>query len=94
MAGVVFYVAKANFLPRIQADKKLRWDYDYVEIGDNDPADTLSMTLEKLIPSDQEDWTVGSSSSFSPTCESPVDDIQNIWEGETLSSNYDSDLQR
>ena len=65
-----------------------------MEIGDKDPAYTPPMILEKYIPSDPEDWTVGSSSSFSPSCESPVDEIQNMWEGETLSSNYDSDFQR
>ncbi|KAI9886634.1 MAG: hypothetical protein M1823_001548 [Watsoniomyces obsoletus] len=34
LAAIVFYVAKGKFLPRLQPDKDLRWDYDYVEIGD------------------------------------------------------------
>ncbi|OBT55681.1 hypothetical protein VE04_05381 [Pseudogymnoascus sp. 24MN13] len=34
ISGIVFYIARANFLPRRQADKSTRWDYDYVEIGE------------------------------------------------------------
>ncbi len=31
---MVFYIAKAKFLPRLQPDKHVRWDYDYIEVGD------------------------------------------------------------
>ena len=34
LATACFLVAKARFLPRVQMDRKLRWDYDYVEIGE------------------------------------------------------------
>ena len=38
VAGVVFLIARNSFLPRLQADKHLRWDYDYIERGDgSDP---------------------------------------------------------
>ena len=88
----MFYVAKANFLPRLQSEKKLRWDYDFIELGENTygytPIDT-----EKAIPTDYEDWTVGSSSSISSGAESPVDESQS-WEGDTLASNSDTEVLR
>ena len=34
LSGVVFYVARSKFLPRTQPGKTFRWDYDYVEIGE------------------------------------------------------------
>lgn len=34
IAGVVFFITKRRWLPRIQPGKAFRWDYDYVEFGD------------------------------------------------------------
>lgn len=40
VAGVCFFVAKSNFLPRTQPDRLFRWDYDYIDRGDApDPHD-------------------------------------------------------
>lgn len=35
LAGIVFYVAKTHFLPRVQPNKLLRWDYEVVEFGED-----------------------------------------------------------
>jgi len=102
-AGVAFFIARSKFLPRLQPGKKYRWDYDYVERGEasdnlNYAADTF---YEEFHPaSDTDEWTVGSSSSFSsgtrsPSAgtRSPVDDAQSLWEGDTLASTSDHELR-
>lgn len=92
---MVFYVSKTNFLPRRQADKTFRWDYDYVEVGDG--PSTAGYDLAKGGPKtdgDSDEWTVGSSSSISSGSVSPVDESQSLWEGETLASHSDTEAQR
>ena len=97
MAGIAFYIAKANFLPRVQMDKRWRWDYDYVEIGDT-PSGGYEYGLTVLEHDDfrhdsSDEWTVGSSSSVSSGSRSPVDESQSSWEGDTLASQAsDSEL--
>ncbi|KAI9822318.1 MAG: Aureobasidin resistance protein Aur1 [Pycnora praestabilis] len=98
VAGVVFFVVKANFLPRTQMDKLFRWDYDYTEIGELPSGYQYGLadinTNFHPMPSDSDEWTVGSSSSISSGSISPVDESQSIWEGETLASHSDSELGR
>ncbi len=88
LAAIAFYIAKTNFLPRVQMDKMFRWDYDYVEVGD-EPSKGYEYGLTVLdndFRNDSSDeWTVGSSSSVSSGSRSPVDESQ-AWEGETLAS--------
>ncbi|KAI9682726.1 MAG: Aureobasidin resistance protein Aur1 [Trizodia sp. TS-e1964] len=95
LAGVVFYVAKSNFLPRLQSDKMLRWDYDFVEVGDDSqsPGFEFAVLNSKFLNpnSDSDEWTVGSSSSISSGSISPIDESQSLWEGDTLASHSDSD---
>ncbi|KAI9748142.1 MAG: hypothetical protein M4579_007305 [Chaenotheca gracillima] len=95
LAGTVFYITKSKFLPRVQAGKFWRWDYDYVETGDVPQG--YSYGLANLDTdfhhpglSDGE-WTVGSSSSISSGSISPIDENQSLWEGETLASHSDND---
>lgn len=64
LAGVVFYFAKARFLPRLQPDKTYRWDYDYVEIGEGRSDYDYDLT-ETNFENDNDEWTSGSSSSIS-----------------------------
>ena len=94
VAAVVFYFTKARFLPRIQPDKFLRWDYDYLEFGDA-PSGRYEYGLADIEfrrGSSDDEWTVGSSSAFSPSGSmSPIDESQSLWEGETLASHSDSD---
>lgn len=89
VSGVIFYIVKSKFLPRQQPNKFLRWDYDFVEIGD-DPAEKGYVSLESGIE-DTDDWTVGSSSSSDSR--SPIDESDS-WEGATLASHSDSEAQR
>jgi hypothetical protein len=56
-------VARSKFIPRRQPDKFLRWDYDYVEIGEVDIYD--GVLNEEYMPAKSDDeWTIGESSSI------------------------------
>ncbi|KIX06791.1 uncharacterized protein Z518_04767 [Rhinocladiella mackenziei CBS 650.93] len=79
LAGVIFYFAKAKFLPRLQPDKTYRWDYDYIEIGES--ASDYSYGLAGLdgTSPDSDEWTIGSSSSVSSGSMSPTEENQNLW---------------
>jgi len=90
LAAVSFYVAKTNFLPRIQMDKFFRWEYDYVEYGDA-PSSGYEYGLQDFGGDDfrhdsSDEWTMGSSSSISSGSRSPVDESHSSWDGETLAS--------
>jgi membrane-associated phospholipid phosphatase len=79
LSGAVFYVAKTKFLARIQSDKEFRWDYDYLEIGS---AKHAGEEIEMNYHSEDDEWTVGSSSGISSGCRSPVspsDEIHSVW---------------
>lgn len=96
VAGVVFYVAKSKFLPRTQPGKSLRWDYDYVEIGDVTGGNYYGLAdfdahLHRHGHLEGDEWAVGSSSSIASGTISPVDEIQSMWDGETIASQSDSD---
>ncbi|KAI9841377.1 MAG: Aureobasidin resistance protein Aur1 [Thelocarpon superellum] len=95
LAGMVFYIAKAKYLPRVQQDKETRWDYDYVEIGDVSNEHSYGLaeldTEFRHSVSDSDEWTAGSSSSVSSDCMSPMEEGHSLWEGETLGSHSDSD---
>lgn len=94
LATVAFYFAKTRFLPRVQADKMFRWDYDYVEIGDSSREFGYDLaSLDGDFNLDSDEWTVGSSSSVSSGSLSPVDDHY-TWESETLTSNHDIEAGR
>lgn len=90
IAAIAFYIAKTNFLPRVQMDKSWRWDYDYVEKGDA-PIGAYEYGLS-ILEGDEfghgssDEWTIGSSSSVSSGSRSPIDETQSSWEGETLAS--------
>lgn len=86
LATIAFYFAKTRFLPRVQVDKLFRWDYDYVEVGDAAPGYGYGISTI-----DSDEWTVGSSSSFSSGSLSPVDDHY-AWESDSLVSPA-SDLE-
>ncbi|MCJ1471425.1 Aureobasidin resistance protein Aur1 [Lambiella insularis] len=92
LAAVIFYIAKSNFLPQRQADKLLRWDYDYVERGEQDPELAPLEDLNCQAINEMSDWAAGSSSSRSSGTVSPVDDSQSLWEGETLASNSETEI--
>ncbi|KAF2863025.1 PAP2-domain-containing protein [Piedraia hortae CBS 480.64] len=91
ISGVAFFIARSRFLPRLQPGKLLRWDYEYVEKGEDTTREYAFMELDDYLPTDN--WTVGSSSSFassgsSPRGLSPISGDES-WEGETLASASD-----
>jgi len=59
----VYSISKAKFAPRLQPDKTLRWDYDYVEYGEVDIFDGPYDDAYMPARSDDE-WTIGESSSI------------------------------
>ena len=80
LAATIFYFTKSWYLPRVQSDKKFRWDYDYIETGDA-PVAEYGYGLAGLDGShpDSDEWTVGSSSSISSGSLSPTDEEQHVW---------------
>lgn len=99
IAAVYFYTTRSNWLPRRQAGKKFRWDYDYIERGDVSEDETKRAyeygLTEMGAPAGGalDEWTIGSSSSISSGSASPVDDAQSMWEGETLASDGEKDVE-
>lgn len=77
IATGIYYVARTRYLPRQQSDKKNRWAYDHVEIGEKPRTldEEYGMVgkeegyglglLERRSTEDADEWTIGSSSSFS-----------------------------
>lgn len=99
VSATAYFVAKGNFLPRIQPGKMFRWDYDYVEVGEAKDGYAYGLTDldEELLPASAEsdDWTIGSSSSIASSSRSPsmggrspVDE-GSMWDGDTLASTSD-----
>ncbi|KAL2752136.1 hypothetical protein ACRALDRAFT_1083692 [Sodiomyces alcalophilus JCM 7366] len=71
LATAFFYVAKARYLPQQQPDKATRWEYDYVEIGEQKKTVDEELggrygfgLMQRKQSADSDEWTIGSSSSF------------------------------
>ncbi|POR32017.1 Inositol phosphorylceramide synthase catalytic subunit aur1 [Tolypocladium paradoxum] len=73
IAMAFYYTARSRWLPRRQADKITRWDYEYVETGDRhrigdeeygDQCFSLGL-LEHRRGNSSDGWTLGSGSSYS-----------------------------
>ena len=79
-AGVVFYLAKSKFLPRLQSGKWYRWDYDYIEVGDSPEESGYDLASQDGPKNDSDEWTIGSSSSISSDTLSPIDESQHLWD--------------
>lgn len=79
MAGTVFYFARARFLPRLQPDKRYRWDYDYIEIGEAQNDYSYGIAGAHGSDPDSDEWTIGSSSSISSGSLSPTEESPKLW---------------
>lgn len=72
IASVIFFTARTRYLPHQQTDKKFRWQYDFVEVGemkkeaDEELGYGLGL-LERRGSDDSGMWSVGSSTLYSPT---------------------------
>ncbi|KAK5137177.1 hypothetical protein LTR08_000682 [Meristemomyces frigidus] len=99
ISAVAYFVAKSNFLPRMQPGRMFRWDYDYVEFGEpKDPYAYGLADLDEYTPAlqgDSDEWTLGSSSSFRSSSREPSVGMRSplagdeSWEGDTLASTSD-----
>jgi len=106
ISATVYFVAKSSFLPRMQPGKMFRWDYEYVERGEaKQPfaygfAGDLDEEAYPTLHGDSDEWTLGSSSSFSPASRSPSAGFRSpvagdeSWEGDTLASGSDSEVTK
>ncbi|KAG8162270.1 hypothetical protein KVR01_008035 [Diaporthe batatas] len=81
IATAYYYIARTRYLPRQQPNKRHRWEYEYVEIGEKPK--TLDeeegyigvggeygmglLERRSMHLSEDDEWTLGSSSSFSST---------------------------
>ncbi|KAL9948785.1 Aureobasidin resistance protein Aur1 [Verticillium nonalfalfae] len=72
ISAAIFYTAKTRYLPKQQSDKATRFEYTYVEIGeqkkvvDEEYGDFYSLGLmHRQRSADSDEWTVGSTSSCS-----------------------------
>lgn len=70
LAAAFFFTSKSHFLPRVQKDKPLRWNYEYIEIGDKSSESDqyahggLPFYESARSPDSEADqWSLGSSSS-------------------------------
>ncbi|KAK4548899.1 hypothetical protein LTR36_008672 [Oleoguttula mirabilis] len=99
---IAYFVARGNFLPRLQPGKMFRWDYDYVEVGEVEEPYAYGLTdLDEYAPAllhgDNDEWTLGSSSSFSNSSRDPSTGMRSplvgdeSWEGDTLASVSDNE---
>jgi len=103
VASLVYFFANAKFLPRLQAGKRFRWDYDFVERGEAKEGYVYGMTdldddFGRVPGEGDEMWSLGTSSSVSSGgrspagMRSPIDgNGEEEWEGETLSGGSDGE---
>lgn len=105
VASLVYFFANAKFLPRMQAGKRFRWDYDFIERGEAKEGYVYGMTdLDDdfgRVPGDGDEmWSLGTSSSVSSGgrspagMRSPIDGNEDEWEGETLSGGSEGEKMR
>ncbi|KAH6653169.1 PAP2 superfamily protein [Truncatella angustata] len=71
-AAIIFFVARTRYLPHQQGEKSNRWQYDFVEIGEMKKAADEELgyglgLLERRGTGDDDEWSVGSSTLYSPT---------------------------
>lgn len=80
----IYTIARTRFMPRQQSDKRNRWAYEYVEIGEKPrnrdeeygfvggkEEEDAGYGLGLLERRSSDEWTIGSTSSFSTTGSSP-----------------------
>nr|POE48131.1 inositol phosphorylceramide synthase catalytic subunit aur1 [Quercus suber] len=99
ISATTYFIARGNFLPRLQPGKMFRWDYDYVERGESHEEYVYGLAeLDEELPTlktDSDEWTIGSSSSFSNSSRDPSTGMRSPvggeeqWEGDTLASSDD-----
>ena len=97
LAITAYLWARGEWLPRLQPGKLFRWQYDYVEHGEVTERYAYGLTdlddYQHGFHGDSDEWTIGSSSSFSSSSRdpsagmrSPVTD-ESSWEGDTIASD-------
>lgn len=82
-AGSFFYVARTNFLPRVQLDKFCRWDYTEIERGE--PEEAPCKAVGEVLRDEEE--RIGMLSSDDEFVEMSN---QKEWKSHGRSSSYDS----
>lgn len=91
LSSIIFFVAKRNFLPKMQNDKESRWAYDYIEMG---LMPTTKARLTRDFTVDAEEWSLGASSSIESGNVSPIENAASDWEIETLADMEEANITR
>lgn len=103
LIAITSYYVYRKFLPRLQSGRMFRWDYDYIELGDEDKeSETYGLDDLDYHPKlhlDSDEWTIGSSSSFSNSSREPSAGMRSpaadeSWESDTLASSSDNEYQK
>ncbi|KAK9413424.1 putative Phosphatidic acid phosphatase type 2/haloperoxidase domain-containing protein [Seiridium unicorne] len=71
IASIIFFIARTRYLPYQQADKSNRWEYDFIEVGEMKKTADEELgygmgLLERRGTGDSDEWSVGSSTLYSP----------------------------
>ncbi|KAL5612055.1 hypothetical protein BROUX41_000388 [Berkeleyomyces rouxiae] len=100
IALAFFYFARTRFLPRRQADKAWRWDYEYVEYGERRSVfdeEFSAYSLGVLGPSrlqiDSDEWTVGSSSGITSSSGSVSGSMSPVTDDTPRRSTFSMELE-
>lgn len=89
ISAIIFFIARARWLPRQQADKANRWEYEFVEVGEmkkNDDEEYGLGLLDTRRHGDIDEWSLTSNSAYSLTIasgsSSPVSTDDSRWSTE------------
>jgi len=105
VAALAYFIAKGNFLPRLQPGKMFRWDYDYVEVGEVQDGTAYGLTDLEIDTyhatghADSDEWTIGSSSSYASSRSPSIHDSRSPtgeesgWDAETLAGQSDNEYK-
>jgi hypothetical protein len=80
LAALFYYISRASFMPRRQLDKRNRWEYEYIELGEKSRSIVDEYAYDyydgfglDLLPrhrvagagfGDSDEWTIGSGSTY------------------------------
>lgn len=101
--AITMYYIFRRWMPRLQPGKMFRWDYDYVEYGQEfkEPYAYGLADWDDMQPGlhgDSDEWTIASGSSFSGGSRAPSAGMRSPtteeWEGDTLASSSDNEYQK
>jgi len=89
LAGTCFYVTRSHWLPRVQSAKFFRWDYEYIERGDEDVEGPIKAAFE-LLQQDEQEEVVDDDREFGEQEKMLEMNEHKTWRSNGRSSSLDS----